>query len=253
MARPLARIAVPFAVIALLLGACASGHDADTGSPTGRWTVTAIDGAAVALPMRTTLEIEADGKVAGRGGCNSYFGSATIAGGAIAFSPLGATKMACEEPAMSQEYAYFAALDQVTTWRTDNGELMLADAAGRELVRLAPMVEGDADEGAADDGVADESASIVIDLPGVNGPVQRETAIYDCAGRPVTVEYINAGDVSLAVLEIDGGTIVASNVIAGSGARYAGRQYVWWTKGSEAQLIDYMNGGTDAAITCTAG
>ncbi len=76
------------------------------------------------------------------------------------------------------------------------------------------------------------------------------TASYDCGGRPVEAEYVNAGDVHLALLSIDGQFVVASQVLAASGARYSGGQYVWWRKGDEADLIDFRNGGLDAPVRC---
>lgn len=83
--------------------------------------------------------------------------------------------------------------------------------------------------------------------------VDSTSAAYDCEGRTVTATYVNAGTVSLAVLEIDGETVVASNVVAASGARYAGGRYVWWTKGEEADLYDLMQGGEDTPVArCAA-
>ena len=89
--------------------------------------------------------------------------------------------------------------------------------------------------------------SISIPVTGETG-VNSTSAAYDCAGRAVTATYVNAGEVSLAVLDIDGETVVASNVLAASGARYAGGRYVWWTKGDEADLYDLMDGGDDKPV-----
>jgi membrane-bound inhibitor of C-type lysozyme len=86
--------------------------------------------------------------------------------------------------------------------------------------------------------------------PGVT--VETTQAIYQCAEREMPVTYINAGSISLALLDIDGQKILASNVISASGARYAGAQYVWWSKGNEAMLFNVMEGDEDAPVaTCT--
>lgn len=92
----------------------------------------------------------------------------------------------------------------------------------------------------------------------VSIPVSGETSVsstnagYDCAGRSVTATYVNAGEISLAVLNIDGETVIAANVLAASGARYAGGRYVWWTKGDEADLYDLLDGGDDMPVAhCT--
>ncbi len=102
--------------------------------------------------------------------------------------------------------------------------------------------------GFATPSVADE---ITIPLPdGV--AVERTQGSYSCDGRMVDVEYINAGTVSLAVLRFDGELVVASNVVSGSGARYAGGRYVWWSKGDEALLIDEMAGDDAEPVRCEA-
>jgi membrane-bound inhibitor of C-type lysozyme len=45
---------------------------------------------------------------------------------------------------------------------------------------------------------------------------------------PFSVEYINGGGNSLAVLPIAGKSLIFANVLSGSGARYAAQQYIWW-------------------------
>lgn len=93
------------------------------------------------------------------------------------------------------------------------------------------------------------AADIVIAVPdGI--AIDDSTHIYDCPGGQVSVRYINAGTVSLAVFEWDGDQIVASNVVSASGARYAGGRYVWWSKGEEATLEDLMAESDDALINC---
>lgn len=85
------------------------------------------------------------------------------------------------------------------------------------------------------------AGEIVIPL-GEDVEVETTETIYDCSGREVAVTYINAGDISLAMFEIDGKMVVASNVFSVSGAQYAGGRYVWWTKGDTADLHDLTLG-----------
>lgn len=86
-----------------------------------------------------------------------------------------------------------------------------------------------------------------------NAEPERIEASYGCGERRIDVTYINAGSVSLAVFEIDGESVVASNVISGSGARYAGGRYIWWSKGDTADLYDLMEDGEDTPVaSCTA-
>lgn len=93
------------------------------------------------------------------------------------------------------------------------------------------------------------AATITIELPG-NAP-ETATVSYKCdGGQAVTAIYVNATDNSLAVLKIGEETIVAANVLAGSGARYAGGKYIWWTKGREADLYDVTNGEDAPGTHC---
>ncbi|WP_061491571.1 MliC family protein [Acetobacter malorum] len=74
--------------------------------------------------------------------------------------------------------------------------------------------------------------------------VQKSSTTYRCSGstelldklaKPfVSVTYLNAGAVSLAVLQVEGETQVFSNVISASGARYTANRFEWWSKGDTA-------------------
>lgn len=68
-------------------------------------------------------------------------------------------------------------------------------------------------------------------------PVSRATVQYECDAEgakmglpagPFSVEYLNGAGNSLAVLPVNGQSLVFANVLSGSGARYAARQYIWW-------------------------
>lgn len=95
---------------------------------------------------------------------------------------------------------------------------------------------------------------LTLDLPGA-ASAERNTVSYSCdGGRSVKAEYVNAGANSLAVVHLDGQAIVMVNVLSGSGARYAGQQYIWWTKGNSADLYDLTKGeDAPAEFSCTAG
>mgnify|MGYP002621020397 FL=1 len=91
------------------------------------------------------------------------------------------------------------------------------------------------------------AAEITIQLP-VDAPADHFQVSYDCGGQSMTVEYVNAGPVSLAVFSHEGEPVVAANVIAASGARYAGGRFVWWTKGQAGSLYDVTQGEDAAPI-----
>ncbi|TCK23175.1 membrane-bound inhibitor of C-type lysozyme [Ancylobacter aquaticus] len=91
-----------------------------------------------------------------------------------------------------------------------------------------------------------QAGELVIPLP-AGAKAETIKAHYTC-GTFGTVEarYFNAPPVALASLAFKGEFMVVSNVIAGSGARYAGGTYIWWTKGNKADLYD-VTLGEDAA------
>ena len=72
-----------------------------------------------------------DGQLSGRGGCNGYGGTYTLAGDTLHFSGLSFTQMACLPTAlMEQENAYFQALPRVERYHLDGNTLMLTRADG---------------------------------------------------------------------------------------------------------------------------
>lgn len=93
------------------------------------------------------------------------------------------------------------------------------------------------------------AATIAIEVPGEKP--ETTNVAYACdGGLAVSATYINATDNSLAVLKIGDATVVTANVLAGSGAKYAGGKYVWWTKGREADLYDLTNGENAPGTHC---
>lgn len=95
------------------------------------------------------------------------------------------------------------------------------------------------------------AADITIHLP-AGASVSRKTVQYQCDAQgakigvssgPFPVEYINGGGNSLAVVPISGNTLILSNVVAGSGARYAAQQFIWWeAKGAATLYSDSLAG-----------
>jgi membrane-bound inhibitor of C-type lysozyme len=90
-----------------------------------------------------------------------------------------------------------------------------------------------------------------IHLPGTP-PVTRQNITYQCNATgsaigvprgPFTVEYINGGGNSLAIVPISGNALIFSNVSSASGARYTTQQYTWWeAKGSATLYSDSLGG-----------
>ncbi|WP_367716786.1 MliC family protein [Nitratireductor sp. GISD-1A_MAKvit] len=100
-------------------------------------------------------------------------------------------------------------------------------------------------------GSATSAATLEIDLPDAES-VETVAVTYACPDGDIDVTYYNVEDNSLAVVVLDGGPVVMSNVLAASGAKYAGGPYVWWTKGDDADLYDLMKGDGAEPVSCTA-
>ncbi|WP_018387648.1 MliC family protein [Ancylobacter sp. FA202] len=100
---------------------------------------------------------------------------------------------------------------------------------------------------------AAQADQIVLPLP-KGAKAETIRVAYDCgAFGPVAARYFNAPPVALASLSFKGEFLVVSNVIAASGARYAGGKYIWWTKGNSADLYDVTLGEDAAPVaSCTS-
>ena len=96
------------------------------------------------------------------------------------------------------------------------------------------------------------TSTLVITL-GTTGDFERKSVHYNCTGDAdsLTVDYINAPPNYLALLPIDGTTLVFNTVLAASGAKYAAGKYVFWSKGTDANLYDETQGANAKPIlTC---
>ncbi|PJG59962.1 META domain-containing protein [Aeromonas cavernicola] len=75
-----------------------------------------------------TLQVT-DGKVAGKGGCNRYFGKLSQQGeGLLKVSSIGVTRMMCMGALAAEESAYLQKLEQVSAFKVSGQQLVLSDA-----------------------------------------------------------------------------------------------------------------------------
>lgn len=104
------------------------------------WLAEDIGGRGVIDTAQTTITFDDEGRVSGSGGCNRNFGAVTI-DGAIAFSKLGSTRMACVPALMDQERKFFDALAATRTYRLDDPgyKLVFLGEDGALLVRFSPL------------------------------------------------------------------------------------------------------------------
>lgn len=98
-------------------------------------------------------------------------------------------------------------------------------------------------------GAVETSMQLVLTL---DGNAQRDVVTYQCEGidEPKTVEYINAHPIFLAIVPVDGESLVFVNVISASGARYVSGQYEWWSRGNEAFFSDAVDDENAEPIDC---
>ncbi|WP_254473757.1 MliC family protein [Bartonella sp. B1098] len=85
------------------------------------------------------------------------------------------------------------------------------------------------------------AAALVIE---VSGNPETQTITYQCDmgenKERVKATYHNADDISLVDFKWKDDRIIAANVMAASGAKYVGEQYIWWEKNKEVTLYDLI-------------
>ncbi|MGX7002566.1 MliC family protein [Caballeronia sp. KNU42] len=87
--------------------------------------------------------------------------------------------------------------------------------------------------------VTHSAAAMPLTVPQIQ-TATTNTLRYEChGGSTLTVQYMNTKNKqSFALLTVDGRKMLFVNVLAGSGAKYVGDHYTWWTKGPEGSLTD---------------
>ena len=110
-----------------------------------KWSATAYNNgkeAVVSLAPDTRIDMafDSEGKIGGFAGCNNYTAPYEASAGAIAIGPPASQKMACPDPAMSQETQYLAVLPTAVTYtvEADRLELRAADGALVATYRSEP-------------------------------------------------------------------------------------------------------------------
>lgn len=89
-------------------------------------------------------------------------------------------------------------------------------------------------------GAVTASAEIALSLP-LSAEASLASQVYQCGeDEPIKVHYINDAQNALALVPIDGKTVIFVSAISGSGARYVSGSLVWWSKGTTATLEDEM-------------
>lgn len=139
------------------------------------WTLLELNPDQSALADTPVTISFADGKISGSGGCNNYNGGFTLAGDnpfGMTVGPVVSTKMACPDPILNQETAYFTALEKVSQWGYRIGRLVMYYDKGQgefgTLLFAPPAQEPEIGQAAAP--APGERITSVVELTAV--PVQ---------------------------------------------------------------------------------
>jgi len=103
-----------------------------------QWKVTSFNNnrhAVVGVIGESNLTMSfADGKVSGSAGCNNFHGKYSTEGSKLEVGPLATTRRACEEPLMTQEREFLAALASAVRWNIDGNVLDMHRADGERAI-----------------------------------------------------------------------------------------------------------------------
>jgi heat shock protein HslJ len=120
-------------IAVLGLAACAASASGE--SLTGKiWILTELNGRPPVQGTTISAEFRDEGSVGGSAGCNHYSTTYTVDGRNLTFDEAAAmTLMACAEPIMVQEQAYFQALAATARFQVRDDQMTWFDADGNEV------------------------------------------------------------------------------------------------------------------------
>lgn len=108
-----------------------------------RWLLASINGEAVPedlnanvlfTPAKSPAAQSEENAVNGNAGCNTFFGTYTIAGDALSTGPLGLTQMMCEDAAMQVEQGFLAGLESAQNYQITLNQLIINTETGALLL-----------------------------------------------------------------------------------------------------------------------
>jgi heat shock protein HslJ len=88
------------------------------------WHLRSVRGVAVPAGVTITASFH-DGRVTGKSGCNDYSAAYKADNGAIAFGPVGVTKVMCSVEVMHWENEFRAHLEEAAGYDVRDGQLLL--------------------------------------------------------------------------------------------------------------------------------
>jgi heat shock protein HslJ len=109
------------------------------------WLLVEIQGTVVEIPAgerQPSLTLnKALKRATGYSGCNEFFGSYELKGGALVFGLFGMTRKFCEGAVGDRELAFMRTLGETRAWKMEKGLLLLING-GTVLARLKPAPHG---------------------------------------------------------------------------------------------------------------
>jgi heat shock protein HslJ len=139
--RKMTRRRVATAILLSALGAASGAVGQDLAG--SQWQPTDIGGLAIPDKAGLFVRFEAQGKLAGYGGCNHFFGGYQTHGERIKIGAMGMSLMACAPAIAKREARFVKALEGARFFRRDRIRLALYE--GTHKTRLIKLVQTDAD------------------------------------------------------------------------------------------------------------
>lgn len=133
-------------------------------------------------------------QISGSGGCNNYNGSFTLSDDnpfLVTFGPIASTRMACPDPAGSQETTYFSALGAATIWGYSFGDLAISYGSGDDRDRLLFVLQA---AGEADAATTESLTGTTWQWVGLTDPMQQLTID---APESYTLTFLDDGSLQI--------------------------------------------------------
>lgn len=108
----------------------------------GNYTISSIGDNAVSENAPTISFTALDKSVRGNTGCNSFFGNYALDLYALSFSDIASTEMACNQPIMTNENQFMAALRNTGSYSLENNVLTLYSKNDRSVLLSAAKKTG---------------------------------------------------------------------------------------------------------------